>query len=290
MAQSYAPTQIKLAAYRSFTGGLNLMADAFQLGPNESPDMLDVSIEASGGFVQRNVVQPYAAAVGATITNLWSYSTPSINQVVAATSGALSYTTGSVNPATTYSITTVVGVQNYKMPTVPVQGTTASVDVHNIVAVQGPHWELLWESTTALESTFTPAFIVSQEGERYSFWGSDNMLTVWPIPNTALTLNIRAYRNPIDWVALGAGGLIDAPNDFFSTLQHYVLAQGWAQQTDLQQASFWLQQYEAGKARLAKKYLKAPLTENIVLNGGQVTRDLPPRLRYPFESSYGKGY
>lgn len=196
---------------------------------------------------------------------------------------------GSTNPGTPYSITTVVGVQNYALPTVTVQGTAAKVDVHNIVSVQGPHWEMLWESTTALESSFVPAFIVSQEPERYSFWGSDNMLTCWPIPNASFTLNIRAYRNPIDWVALGAGGLIDAPNDFFSTLQHYVLGQGWAQQTDLQQASFWLQQYQTGKARLAKKYLKAPMSENIVLNGGQVTRDLPPRLRYPFESTNSVG-
>lgn len=190
--------------------------------------------------------------------------------------------TGSTNPGTPYQVTTVVGVQNYELPTVAVQGAEALVRNHRIVAVQGPHWELLYASTTALESTFTPAFIVSQEPERYSFWGTTG-ITLWPIPNSAYTLNVRAYRDPIDWIALGAGGLIDAPNDFFTALQQYVLAQAWAQQTDLGQASFWEQTYTASKARLYKKYLRAPMNENAVLNGGQVTRELPPRLRFPFE-------
>lgn len=188
---------------------------------------------------------------------------------------------GSTNPGTTYTINTVVGQQNYKLPTFTVQSLNAVVEPRNIVAVQGPHWELLYASHTALESTFTPAFIVSQEPERISFWGG--MMTMWPIPNSVYLINIRAYRNPIDWVSLGAGGLVDAPDDFWTVLSHYVLAMAWGQQTDLQQASFWMDQYAAGKAMLTRKYLRAPMPENIVLNGGQVTRELPPRLRFPFE-------
>jgi hypothetical protein len=112
---------------------------------------------------------------------------------------------------------------------------------------------------------------------------------LWPIPNGVYSLNVRAYRNPIDWVGLGSGGIIDAPTDFFSVLQNYVLAQGFAQQTDLQQAGFWTQQYQEGKARLIRKYLKAPLVGNIILNNGPVARELPPRLRYPFEGSNSVG-
>lgn len=191
-------------------------------------------------------------------------------------------TTGSVNPGTPYILNTAVGVQNYALPNVTVQGVAAKVRNDRIVAIQGPHWELLYASHTALESTFTPAFIVSQEPERYSFWGTTG-ITLWPIPNSVYALNIRAYREPVDWIGIGAGGLIDAPNDFFSALQHYVLAQAWAQQTDLGQAAYFSQQYAASKARLYKKYLRSPLPETAVLNGGQVTRELPPRLRFPFE-------
>lgn len=192
--------------------------------------------------------------------------------------------TGSTNPGVEFSITTQVGVQNYALPTLTVQGVQASVDPHNIVAVQGPHWELMYDSVTALESSFTPAFIISQEPERYSMWGTTG-ITLWPIPDAAYQINIRAYRSPIDWIGIGPSGLVDAPNDFWTAIAHYDLSMGWANQTDLQSASFWDTQYQQAKARLLRKYIKAPLPENIVLNGGAVTRDLPPRLRYPWEGS-----
>jgi len=195
---------------------------------------------------------------------------------------------GGQSAGTPYQIETVVGEQIYALPSVTVQGQGVTVDPHHIVAVQGPHWELLYDGQTLLEETFTPAFIVSSEPERYSYWGTTGIV-VWPIPNAVLTLNVRAYRDPLDWVSLGSGGTIDAPNDFFTVLENYVLAQGWAQQTDLQQASFWMQQYQAGKTRLQKKYLRSTFTEGLVLNGGGVSRDLPPRMRYPFEGANAFG-
>lgn len=91
---SYPPTPIRVATASNFTGGLNLRADAFQLEPNESPDMMDVTVQIGGGFVQRQVVQPYGAALAATPINLWSYQTPSVSQVVAATASDLYYSTG----------------------------------------------------------------------------------------------------------------------------------------------------------------------------------------------------
>lgn len=205
------------------------------------------------------------------------------------------YEVGTVN--TPYQITTVTGQQNYAMPVIlPPFGSdyqavqSATVDAHKIVAIQGPHWELLYADQTALESTFTPAFMVSQEPERYSYWGQDG-ITLWPIPNAVYVLNVRAYREPKPWIDLGAGGQMDAPNDFFGTMLAYVLAQAMAQQTDLQQAGYWDAQYQQGKTRLVRKYLRAPMPENMRMNGGQVTRELPPRLRFPFEglNSVGLG-
>lgn len=189
-----------------------------------------------------------------------------------------------------YTVTTVAGQQSYALPAVTVAGhtATATVSPKKIIAVQGPHWELLYHGQTALESTFTPAFIVSQEPERYSLWGNTG-LTLWPIPNAAYTLNVRAYREPVDFISEGVGATIDAPSDFHSAIRDKVLSYAWAQQTDLQQSSYWDQMYEQAKARLVRKYLRAPLPENLRLNGGGVTRELPPRLRFPFESLGGIG-
>lgn len=47
---------IKMETVKDFRGGLNLRADAFDLAPNESPDLLNVDIDPRGGVEQRNGV------------------------------------------------------------------------------------------------------------------------------------------------------------------------------------------------------------------------------------------
>lgn len=180
-----------------------------------------------------------------------------------------------------YSINTAIGVQSYVLPPVMVQGAPAPVPVTNIVAIQGPHWELGYSDQGALESTFPAAFIQSAEPERFSIW--NGKVTLWPIPNSVYALNIRAYRDPVDWVSLGAGGVVDAPDDFGMVLASYVLSQGWAQQTALDMASYWETQFEKGAAELRGNYVRTLMPQGMVLNGGRVTRQLQPRLRFPFE-------
>lgn len=58
--------QVRLIPYRDFTGGLNLRADAFQLGENESPEMLNVEVDPRGGFTMRKSWEDWEEVVGAT--------------------------------------------------------------------------------------------------------------------------------------------------------------------------------------------------------------------------------
>lgn len=50
----------------NFTGGLNLRADAFELGDDESPDMLNVDIDPRGGFFSRKGWERWNSAAIAT--------------------------------------------------------------------------------------------------------------------------------------------------------------------------------------------------------------------------------
>lgn len=140
MAQSYAPTPIKLAAYRDFSGGLNLRSDAFQLLPNESPDLLDVVVGDTGGFVQRLAVQPFGSAgVGGTITNVWAFGTPSVNQVVVAGNGHLYKGTGA-------AWTSIVAYT-------PPQKPRAAVFNNNLYIVGGAVAPIRWTGTAATNLT-----------------------------------------------------------------------------------------------------------------------------------------
>jgi len=86
-------SQIKVLRTDSFVGGLNLRADPFQLGLDESPDMLNVDIDPRGGFGMRGgVTRLNPSAVGAlgagtfTPKKLWVWERPSSQLFVAANS------------------------------------------------------------------------------------------------------------------------------------------------------------------------------------------------------------
>lgn len=60
---------------RDFTGGLNLRSDQFQLGDNESPEILNMDIDPRGGIRTRRGFTPYATPTGlpGEVISLWSF-------------------------------------------------------------------------------------------------------------------------------------------------------------------------------------------------------------------------
>ena len=98
-----------------FTGGLNLRADAFQLGGNESPDLLNVDIDPRGGFMMRRGIQRYnTAAVGAIGAGaftpkrlwVWEQTTP---QVLVAANSLVFWAASSTFASTTIATTAAHG-------------------------------------------------------------------------------------------------------------------------------------------------------------------------------------
>ena len=98
-----------------FTGGLNLRADAFQLGGNESPDLLNVDIDPRGGFSMRRGIQRYnTAAVGAIGAGLftpkrlwvWEQTTP---QVLVAANSLVFWAASATFASTTIATTAAHG-------------------------------------------------------------------------------------------------------------------------------------------------------------------------------------
>lgn len=185
-----------------------------------------------------------------------------------------------------YAVTTIAGQQTYALPTITVQMFPCTVDPKKVISARGPEWELKFGDQARLESLFPPAFMVNGEPVAWSYWGETG-ITLWPTPLSVQTINVRAYRDAVDFVSMGAGGVVDAPIKYHTALQQYVLALGWAQQSDLQQYSVSMNSYLAAKDRLSKEFRRAPLAAGLTLNGGggvTSTDNLPPRLHFPFES------
>ncbi len=76
-----------------FTGGLNVRADQFNLGENESPDLLNVDVDPRGGVSRRNGVTAInTTALTGHIRSLFAHSSASYNQILAAVTASANST------------------------------------------------------------------------------------------------------------------------------------------------------------------------------------------------------
>jgi hypothetical protein len=92
---TYKTTTIRLATMADFTGGWNLRGNAFQLGMNETNDMLDVDIQVGGGFIQRPTVQSWGGTgLLGVVTTLTALQTPVFQQVIAQVGNRLQWSSG----------------------------------------------------------------------------------------------------------------------------------------------------------------------------------------------------
>lgn len=87
---------VSVIQFRDMTGGLNLRANQFSLGQNESPDLMNVDVDPRGGFRLRNGVEPWGAAdAGAAIHSLFPFKqTDGSVQLIAGWGVNVKYSTG----------------------------------------------------------------------------------------------------------------------------------------------------------------------------------------------------
>ena len=88
-----ARRQFSLEVLESFSGGLNLRSDQFNLEDNESPDMLNVTVDPRGGIRMRDGVnRRNTTAVSHDVKGMWGLHTDSgTNQLMANWGTAVGY-------------------------------------------------------------------------------------------------------------------------------------------------------------------------------------------------------
>jgi hypothetical protein len=90
------PQRISTQPMSDFQGGLNLNADPFQLGPNETASCLNVDFDPLGGFARRDgTARLNSTALTSTIKNMWGHYTPngSTRQLICQQGQSIAYST-----------------------------------------------------------------------------------------------------------------------------------------------------------------------------------------------------
>lgn len=151
------PQRISTVPMSDFQGGLNLNADPFQLGKNETSDCLNVDFDPLGGFVQRDAaVRTNASALASAVTSMWGFYTPSgsTRQIIVQQGQTISYSTDDAATFTSagtsapwnVSFTGIMRAATFRNP----QSLGTAVSYIQRAGAQAP---IRWDGTTATALT-----------------------------------------------------------------------------------------------------------------------------------------
>lgn len=95
---------------------------------------------------------------------------------------------------------------------------------------------------------------------------TQNSIRFWPTPDANTEVDLYGWREPTNWVAEGAGGVSDMPEDFDDAILYYALGQTYAQQDEGQTSVYWLNMADVVLVALEDKYDQLPPV-SAVMNG-----------------------
>jgi len=102
----------------------------------------------------------------------------------------------------------------------------------------------------------------------YSMW--NNQIHLFPIPNAAITLLVRGYRTPTDWVTNDT--VVDGSDAFDIPLVYYVVSRIYQAQEEAQTAAIYQGSFNEAIAIARKDLTRPPSATPVVFAGG-------PRIR-----------
>lgn len=172
-----------------------------------------------------------------------------------------------------WTLSTVAGQADYPI-------SSLSPDVDEITSVVRNNLRLSYLGRDEAEAAYLPYQTSNGRVEFFNVWGSS--LRLYPTPSGVETLNLRGYRKVSDWVADGAGGTPDFPDDFHDAVRLYLLAMAYMQQEDPEMASQFINAFNAEMELLKKQYGDMPGPYPVVIGGGPRVRQFD-RLNYPFD-------
>ena len=115
-------------------------------------------------------------------------------------------------------------------------------------------------------------FLVSEESfndpQFYAMWA--DQIHLFPVPSSTITLLVRGYRAPTDWVTNNT--IVDGPDAFDIPLVYYAVSRVYQAQEEAQTAAIYERSFSDAIALARRDLTRPPSASPTVLAGG-------PRIR-----------
>jgi hypothetical protein len=152
------------------------------------------------------------------------------------------------------------------LPTDCDAGGLFSVRVNGARLVQVSN-EQAEDSNAQMAGTTTPGW--------YSLWGRE--MRLWPSPTADVTVYLRGYRMPSDWISQGAGAEVDADVRLHRLLAHYAIALAYAQQEDEVLEDVYMKRWQASFMAARNAICNPRHNRPLVFSGGMAVIGAGPQ-------------
>jgi hypothetical protein len=120
------------------------------------------------------------------------------------------------------------------------------------------------------EQTYMGSYDTSGDPLFYAVWNGS--IHLFPKPNNARALTVRAYREPIDWQT--TGGAVDAAPSLHFPLAYYACSRIYQKLEDAQMAAVYKQAFDEGVA-LARQNIMKPTSHGQLIMAAGHTQGRP---------------
>lgn len=178
-----------------------------------------------------------------------------------------------------YQLTQLTGVESILKSTVGADLDQITAIVHNDPL---KHVPLVWVGFDAFQELRSQR---AAQGRPRFFAEQAGLLFFFPTPDIDYDFTVFGYRKPLDWVADGAGGVPDMPDELHNTIAVWAVSKAYAQQEDPELASLYERQFADELNEFRRRLVITPHNQPLVLNGGAApdpTRNLV-RPRFDWE-------
>lgn len=138
-------------------------------------------------------------------------------------------------------------------------------EVISIVDPVGVGYRLNMIGHDEAEATYIGSYDISGDPLFYTVW--EGRIHLYPKPNNARTLNVRAYREPIDWIT--TAGNVDASPNLHFPLAYYACSRVYQRLEDTVMADTYKRAFDEGVALARAAVLQPTSHANLVLNAGR---------------------
>lgn len=167
----------------------------------------------------------------------------------------------------TFTFSTVADQATYTLAAIAAADGEGDT-IAEIRQLSGQNDDLKWQDVSDRDRLVPLSSSSTGTPTHWSQWANGDVV-LYPTPATVIEHQVRAYKEPSDWVADGAAATSDMPKPFDSAIINWAIGRAYAQQDDPASAVYYADLSNLRLEELTRRYNDPSPAVDVIMNGGQ---------------------